>query len=290
MTNKEIKKMVDKYPNNMELGKEIRSKVWDEAKQWRVDQFNRNRAPEEQVSTIDEMEEKVSEIYGNDTADSVTGEPRELYIFESPDGGKSVTRRKAGDENKEMVERVEQMSLFGEGNMEVDGDNRAKGYTEEHTKEWLNSVSVSNPDQLELFPEVEKKLVSWDEYEIMIDKLVVWIKYGMDKEVGAIYGVPRGGLPIAVELSHRLGIPLLMNYADKKVVAKGKKVLVVDDIADTGHTLLDFDNPSNVVVTLHYHKQSKVIPDFYVEEKGDDWIVYPWETVEEDAVQDYLKS
>lgn len=31
--------------------------------EWRIDQFNRNRAPEDQVKTIKEMEKKVKEIY-----------------------------------------------------------------------------------------------------------------------------------------------------------------------------------------------------------------------------------
>ena len=34
-----------------------------------------------------------------------------------------------------------------------------------------------------------------------------------------------------------------------------KKVLVVDDIADTGHTLKDFVNENNIICTLHYHQQ-----------------------------------
>tara|TARA_Y100000034_G_C6772961_1_gene344928 strand:+ start:405 stop:842 length:438 start_codon:yes stop_codon:yes gene_type:complete len=143
-------------------------------------------------------------------------------------------------------------------------------------------------EQLELFSDIGKKLVTWNEYDKMIDKITYWVKYEQDDEIGAIYGVPRGGLPIAVSLSHRLGLPLLMNYADKKLVAKGKKVLVVDDIADTGHTLIDFDNPSNVVVTLHYHEDSVVLPNYYVELKGDEWIVYPWEEIDSEQIQDYL--
>ena len=33
--------------------------------EWRIEQFNRNRAPKDQVKTIKEMEEKVKEIFGN---------------------------------------------------------------------------------------------------------------------------------------------------------------------------------------------------------------------------------
>ena len=32
---------------------------------WRINQFNRNRAPEDQVSTIEEMEKKVNEIFNS---------------------------------------------------------------------------------------------------------------------------------------------------------------------------------------------------------------------------------
>ena len=133
-----------------------------------------------------------------------------------------------------------------------------------------------------------KKYVSYTEYEEMIDKLSVWVKHqsGQWDNIGAVYGLPRGGLPIAVELSHRLNLPLLMNYYDRKVVTN-KKILVVDDIADTGHTLKDFENPHNIICTLHYHEDSLVLPDYYVELKGDDWIVYPWEEKDSEEIPDY---
>jgi len=135
-----------------------------------------------------------------------------------------------------------------------------------------------------------KTYVSYKQYEEMVDKISVWVKHMSNEidNIGAIYGLPRGGLPIAVELSHRLNLPLLMNYYDRKVVTD-KKVLVVDDIADTGNTLKDFDNENNVICTLHYHQQSVVKPNYYVEEKGDRWIVYPWEEKDSKEVQDYLK-
>ncbi len=139
---------------------------------------------------------------------------------------------------------------------------------------------------------VKKKFVTWEEYTNMINQLQYWIEYerpeGMDDEIGAIYGLPRGGLPIAVSLSHRLGLPLLMDYYDRKIVTD-KKILVVDDIADTGHTLKDFENKNNIICTLHYHEDSMVLPDYYCKLKGDDWIVYPWETEFEEPIQDYLK-
>tara|TARA_B100000902_G_scaffold175883_1_gene169639 strand:- start:709 stop:1131 length:423 start_codon:yes stop_codon:yes gene_type:complete len=134
-----------------------------------------------------------------------------------------------------------------------------------------------------------KTFITWKEYDDMIDKISKYVKQYPLGEIGAVYGLPRGGLPIAVSLSHSLGLPLLMDYYDRKIVTN-KKILVVDDIADTGHTLKDFENTHNIICTFHYHKQSIVKPDFYCEEKGDKWIVYPWETQESDEIQDYIKE
>ena len=43
-----------------------------------------------------------------------------------------------------------------------------------------------------------------------------------------------------------------------------------------------------VTGTIHYHKQSIIEPDYWVDEKGDDWIVYPWEREDSEEIQDYL--
>ena len=104
-----------------------------------------------------------------------------------------------------------------------------------------------------------KTFITWNDYENHIDSIVNWVD-SSNLNLGAVYGLPRGGLPIAVSLSHRLNLPLLMDYYDRKIVTD-KKILVVDDIADTGHTLKDFQNSHNVICTFHYHTQSIVKPD-----------------------------
>lgn len=62
-----------------------------------------------------------------------------------------------------------------------------------------------------------------------------------------------------------------------------KKVLLVDDVADTGESLrvarshLYAEGAVEVkVATLHKKPWSKVTPDYYAEET-DAWIIYPWE-------------
>ena len=55
----EVRELVNKYPNNMELGKQIRQLISDKDDDWIIEQFNRNRAPEDWVYTIKEIEKKV---------------------------------------------------------------------------------------------------------------------------------------------------------------------------------------------------------------------------------------
>jgi len=90
-------------------------------------------------------------------------------------------------------------------------------------------------------------------------------------EISAIYGVPRGGLAIALWLSHRLGLPVLVDEAD---IDSG--TLVVDDIADRGYTLSGIKPTFSF--TIFYNPNSNFEPDIWLHEKKDEWILFPWET------------
>jgi hypoxanthine phosphoribosyltransferase len=66
-------------------------------------------------------------------------------------------------------------------------------------------------------------------------------------------------------------------------------VLIVDDIADSGETLLPYKIYQTAV--LHYKMQSEHIPTYYVEEVDDNvWLSYPWEKDNAETIQDYLKN
>ena len=89
-----------------------------------------------------------------------------------------------------------------------------------------------------------------------------------------VYGPPRGGLVFATLLSYKLNIPLLLNAAEGCVI--------IDDIADSGRTLLHFtenDTQFNkyYITTMYHHERSLVKPTFYLYEKKNDWIVFPYE-------------
>ncbi|WP_324735269.1 phosphoribosyltransferase [Thermococcus sp. SY098] len=116
-----------------------------------------------------------------------------------------------------------------------------------------------------------------------------------------IVGIARGGLIPAVRLSHILGdIELkvidVKFYTDigehaemPKVVIpihgdlKGKRVVIVDDVSDTGKTLEVVINEVKKlgakeikVACLAMKPWTSVVPDFYVF-RTDKWIVFPWE-------------
>ncbi|BDB98856.1 MAG: phosphoribosyltransferase [Saccharolobus sp.] len=72
---------------------------------------------------------------------------------------------------------------------------------------------------------------------------------------------------------------------------EGKKVLIVDDVADTGETLEAVSNvitmfsPLKVMTaTLYLKPWSKRIPDFYYKQI-DKWIIFPWDKW--DVVREY---
>ena len=75
-------------------------------------------------------------------------------------------------------------------------------------------------------------------------------------------------------------------YQDLPGHIYGKKVLLIDDVADSGisiefaKTYLAMKKPQEVKVgTLYYKPFSKVVPDYYVDETTS-WIVFPHERYE----------
>lgn len=111
--------------------------------------------------------------------------------------------------------------------------------------------------------------VSWTDVERYTNSLVNYIANNNLKFDG-VYGLPRGGLVLAVILSHKLDIPLLM--------APSKNSLVVDDIADSGKTLLHYNEKGYFISTMFYHTDSCVKPSYYSFNKHKNtWIIFPWE-------------
>lgn len=95
-----------------------------------------------------------------------------------------------------------------------------------------------------------------------------------------IHGIPRGGLVLAVCLSHRLELPLLS--------APEPGCLLVDDVYETGLTLAPYRELVDCTTVVWV---SKAKPQWWqaVEvTSSQEWIVFPWENAAAAAADEQL--
>jgi hypoxanthine phosphoribosyltransferase len=155
-------------------------------------------------------------------------------------------------------------------------------------------------------PNPKYEAPGWDQiYDMLMDLAARVRKSQYDPQV--IVGVSRGGWPPARIMSDLLENPNLANikvefYKDIGVRAGrpritqpvtsnvvGKRVLVVDDVSDTGHSLRVVVNHLRRkgvrdlrVCTLYLKPKSVFKPDFFARVTRK-WVIFPWERLE--AVQ-----
>ena len=122
---------------------------------------------------------------------------------------------------------------------------------------------------------------TWNEFDKSVEHIANKCKF---LEFSGIYGVPRGGLCLAVALSHKLKINLLTGPM--------KNSLIVDDVYETGITLKNFKNIEGAMFFVLF---SKIRPTWwnsvYTSEKSE-WIVFPWENTlnSQNDRNDYIKK
>lgn len=122
--------------------------------------------------------------------------------------------------------------------------------------------------------EWKKWRIPVDKYESMIFQLIDKLPKG---KYHYVYGIPRGGLIIATYLSYQMDLGLILSNGLKGL--KPSRVLVVDDVADTGQTLHQYHMIYDTA-TLFYKIRSIVKPTYYACKAGD-WIVFPYERDDE---------
>ena len=134
----------------------------------------------------------------------------------------------------------------------------------------------------------EKKLYNWKWVDEQIDKIGEQME-GFEKPQ-FITGVPRGGLIPAVLMSHKFNIPFIGLEAAKTLPGDlKKKVLVIDDIADSGNTLAQIERHNFQTATLARRYSSTYTPSMIGQDVRDDhWLVFPWENISAKSIQDYL--
>ena len=107
---------------------------------------------------------------------------------------------------------------------------------------------------------------TWSEFDKSVEQIANRCKF---LEFSGIYGVPRGGLCLAVALSHKLNINLISEPI--------KNSLIVDDVYETGITL---NNLKDIDAPMFFVLFSKIKPTWWNTvfiSKKSEWIVFPWE-------------
>ena len=134
----------------------------------------------------------------------------------------------------------------------------------------------------------EKKLYNWKWVDEQIDKIGEQME-GFEKPQ-FITGVPRGGLIPAVLMSHKFNIPFIGLEAAKTLPGElKKKILVIDDIADSGNTLAQIERHNFQTATLARRYSATFTPSMVGQDVRDDhWLVFPWENIRSKFIQDYL--
>jgi len=109
--------------------------------------------------------------------------------------------------------------------------------------------------------------LTWDEFDLAVNGIEERCR---DASFTGVFGIPRGGLVLAVSLSHRLNLPLLPSAQPG--------CLLVDDVYETGLTLEPYRQLEHCTVMVWV---SKAEPQWWqaVEVvQSSEWIVFPWES------------
>ena len=156
-----------------------------------------------------------------------------------------------------------------------------------------------------------KTYYSWEQYQNLVTELSEKIKahYGNDIPYDQILCLARGGLLIGDAFNRIFKIPLAILFTSSYKINKergelfidnqiakqtnklGNKILIVDDLVDSGYTLegviqniQNNYNPELIHTAVIWKKDSSIItPDFYIKETSqDDWIVQPFEVFDQE--------
>ena len=122
---------------------------------------------------------------------------------------------------------------------------------------------------------------TWNDFDKSVEHIANKCK---SLEFSGIYGIPRGGLCLAVALSHKLKINLI---SEPK-----KNSLIVDDVYETGITLNTFKDIQGAMFFVLF---SKIKPKWWNTvhiSKEKEWIVFPWENASNlhSDRNDYIKK
>ena len=107
---------------------------------------------------------------------------------------------------------------------------------------------------------------TWNEFDKSVEYIANQCKFW---KLSGIYGIPRGGLCLAVALSHKLNVELIEEPLENS--------LIVDDVFDTGITLNNYKNIKGANFFVLFSKTKPIWWHTVNLSKEKEWIVFPWE-------------
>ena len=112
--------------------------------------------------------------------------------------------------------------------------------------------------------------LTWQQFDLAVSALAERFQ---DRSIPGIYGVPRGGLCLAVALSHALELPLLM--------APESRCLIVDEVFETGQTLTALRQQwPDAAFAVWVSKISPAWWEAVDVTNSQEWLVFPWENLQ----------
>ena len=119
------------------------------------------------------------------------------------------------------------------------------------------------------------RTLGWNEFDQAVQRIA---RLCGERRFSGIHGIPRGGLVLAVALSHRLGLPLLPEPKPG--------CLVVDDVLETGRTLAPFRELEGAELVVWISKVEPLWWRAVAVIPSAEWILFPWENAERAAADE----
>lgn len=114
--------------------------------------------------------------------------------------------------------------------------------------------------------------MTWEEFEHGCKKIMEFFTISKIK-IENIYGIPKGGLVVAVRLCSLLNKELIID--ETKIT---KDTLIVDDIIDTGKTTEKYRKKGMNIAVLYYNPSLCPYPPLcWIYQKVGKWVIFPWE-------------
>ena len=157
----------------------------------------------------------------------------------------------------------------------------------------------------------EREIMTWQSFGVASRELAIKVANdGYEPDI--ILAIARGGLMAAGALGYalsvkntytlnvefytgvdeRLAIPIVLPPVPSLIDLKDSRILIVDDVADTGHTLKlvnDFchGKVKESRIAVLYEKPASIVKCEYVWKTTNQWINFPWSDQEPVAKRDF---